>query len=262
VSGPAGNRWGIAFGFWSIESLLLARDYGFGVDDVVFEWDEFHPKDESAFVPAHAPACNRFGTPGNPAGGQCATITVDRSNLYECEESVEVTVDDPKLPTGQPGCPGGNCVQVMIVTDSDADIFSTSRFTVLKPNAKRYTLPAVAGQPGLYRGTVTFSGASNSPNNVFAQAGTDQQFIVYYVDPNCDGDGDGQAGEPLFDNLDGDGVPFASDNCPLIYSPAPQADADFDGVGDLCDNCVSIVNPGRQDADADGVGAACDFDDG
>jgi len=260
VSGPAGNRWGIAFGFWSIESLSLARDYGFGIDDVVFEWDEFHPKDESAFVPAHTPACSRFGTPGNPAGGQCATITVDRTSLYECEESVEVTVDDPKLPAGQPGCPGGNCVQVMIVTDSDADIFSTSRFSVLKPNAKRYTLPAVEGQPGLYRGSVTFSGTSNSPNNVFAQAGTDQQFIVYYLDPNCDGDGDGQAGEALFDNLDGDGVNSAADNCALIYNPT-QADADGDGIGDLCDNCVSIANPGQQDADADGVGDACDFDD-
>ena len=253
-AGPGGNRWGIAFGFWAIESLASPTDYGFGVDDVVFEWDEFHPLDESAFVnPAHAPACSRFGTPGNPAGGQCATITTDRTNLYQCEESVEVTVDDPKLPAGTPS------VQVMIVTDSDSDTFSTSRFTVLKPNAKRYTLPAVAGQTGLFRANVPISGIANTANNVFAQAGTDQQFIVYYLDPTCDGDGDGQAGEDLFDNLDGDGV-GANDNCPLIYNPA-QADADFDGVGDLCDNCVTFANPGQEDANGDGVGDACDFDD-
>src|SRR5439155_1250502 len=149
-------------------------------------------------------------------------------------------------------------VQVMIVTDSDSDTFSTSRFTVLKPNAKRYTLPAVAGQTGLFRANVPISGIANTANNVFAQAGTDQQFIVYYLDPTCDGDGDGQAGEDLFDNLDGDGV-GANDNCPLIYNPG-QADGDFDGVGDLCDNCVTFANPGQEDANGDGVGDACDFD--
>ena len=64
----------------------------------------------------------------------------------------------------------------------------------------------------------------------------------------------------MFDNLDGDGVNSATDNCPLIYNPA-QADADVDGIGDLCDNCVNVANPGQQDADADGVGDACEFDD-
>ena len=27
-----------------------------------------------------------------------------------------------------------------------------------------------------------------------------------------------------------------------------------DGVGDLCDNCVDVYNPGQQDADSDGYG--------
>ncbi len=255
--GPAGNRWAIGLGFWSIESAGLVPDYGFAVDDLVFEWDEFHPLDESAFSPAHTPACSRFGTPGNPAGGQCATITVDRTQLYECEESVEITVADPKLPLA-------SSVQVMIVTDSDADLFSTDRFTVLKPNAKRYTLPAVQGQAGLFKGNVTFSGAANTPNNVFTTPAVDTQFIVYYIDPTCDGDRDGQAGESLFDNLDGDGIPNGTitvDNCPLIYNPL-QEDADGDGVGNLCDNCVNVANPGQEETGTpDGVGDACEFDD-
>jgi len=253
--GPSvGNRWAIALGFSSNESAALLTDYGFGVDDVVFEWDEFHPLDESSFNPAHMPACSRFGTPGNPAGGQCATIAVDRTNLYECEESVQISVVDPKLPGGTPS------VQVMIVTESDADLFSTARFTVLKPNAKRYTLPAVSGQPGLFRSNVVFSGTSNTPDNVFVVPGNDRQFIVYYLDPNCDGDHDGQAGESQFDNLDGDGVNTAVDDCPLIYNPL-QEDGDGDGIGNLCDNCVNVANPGQEDANADGVGDACELDD-
>jgi hypothetical protein len=255
--GPAGNRWQLGLGFFSIENTSGLTDYGFGVDDVVFEWDEHHPKDETAAPPAGfggQAACDRFNGPGQPAGGQCATITVDRALLYECEEALEITVVDPKLPSDTPS------IEVAVVTESDSIRFATIRFSVLQPNAKRYTLPAVSGSPGLFRGTVTFSGSSDNPNNVFANPATDSQFIVYYVDPGCDGDADGVAGEKDFDNIDGDGVAFDMDNCPFTYNPG-QEDADGDGVGDLCDNCPLVPNSSQADANADDVGDACEFDD-
>ncbi|HEV8699781.1 MAG TPA: thrombospondin type 3 repeat-containing protein, partial [Candidatus Polarisedimenticolia bacterium] len=253
-----GNRWEIGIGFYSTESTGLIADYGFGVDDVVFEWDEFHPVDESAFVPAHTPACSRFGTPGNPAGGQCGTLTVDRTDVYECDEAVTVEVFDAKVA-------GAPSVQVMIVTDSDSVQFATIRFSVLTPNAKRYTLLAVPGQPGLFRASIPFSTVSNNSTNVFTNPGTDGQFIAYYLDTGCDGDRDGQVNESQFDNLDGDGVNASVDNCPFTYNPpvaGVQPDADGDGVGDLCDNCVNNANPTQADVGSnDGVGDACDFDD-
>ena len=36
-------------------------------------------------------------------------------------------------------------------------------------------------------------------------------------------------------DYDGDGVLDAADNCPYVYNPAPQADHDDDGAGDVCD---------------------------
>jgi len=178
---------------------------------------------------------------------------VDRTSLYECDESVEITVFDPKKPADP-------SVQVAVVTDSDSVLFITNRFSVQEPTTKRYTLNAVPGTNGLFKGNVTFSTTANNSTHAFTNPGTDSVFSVYYIDPLCDADGDGQAGEDLFDNFDGDGIALAADNCPLIYNPL-QEDGDHDGVGDLCDNCLTVPNSNQADANADGVGDACDFDD-
>lgn len=72
-------------------------------------------------------------------------------------------------------------------------------------------------------------------------------------------------------DADGDGVPVASDNCPLI-SNASQTDTNNDGFGDACqtgdddgdsiadylDNCPSDSNTNQSDSDSDGLGDACD----
>ncbi len=92
-----------------------------------------------------------------------------------------------------------------------------------------------------------------------------------------DGDGAGDACDPV-DNRDpdGDGV-FASDNCPLSPNP-DQADANLDGIGNECDpayaldldndgvlipddNCPAVSNPDQADGDTDGIGDSCDLVD-
>jgi len=52
-------------------------------------------------------------------------------------------------------------------------------------------------------------------------------------------------------------------NCPnKDFLPYYNIDTDNDKVPDLCDNCVTIKNPGQEDFDEDSIGNACDFDGG
>ncbi|NQT78082.1 MAG: thrombospondin type 3 repeat-containing protein [Bacteroidetes bacterium] len=67
--------------------------------------------------------------------------------------------------------------------------------------------------------------------------------ICNTVDDDCDG-----VANNGFTDLDGDQVPDCLDD-----------DIDGDGVLNASDNCEFIYNPGQEDADSDGIGDACDF---
>jgi thrombospondin type 3 repeat protein len=62
--------------------------------------------------------------------------------------------------------------------------------------------------------------------------------VVEDVAPTPTPNPDIGGGEPGRDD-DGDGIPNATDNCPVVYNPGQQ-DGDGDGIGDLCD-----LLPGR-----------------
>lgn len=58
-------------------------------------------------------------------------------------------------------------------------------------------------------------------------------------------------------DLDADGIPDDTDNCPVVYNP-DQGDTDGDGVGDVCDICPDAANADQLDSDGDLFGDACD----
>lgn len=74
------------------------------------------------------------------------------------------------------------------------------------------------------------------------------------IEPGPDGGGSG-SGKP--GDVDGDGVPDATDNCPNV-SNLDQHNEDGDKFGDLCDPCPQIKDDVGADADHDGIGDLCD----
>ncbi|HUD71821.1 MAG TPA: S8 family serine peptidase, partial [Dongiaceae bacterium] len=153
LPGPAGTRWQIGIGFWAIESTTGDTDYGATIDDPVFEWLEWHPEDEAAL--GRPPACSRFGGVGQPAGGQCATLVVDRSTLYECAGPFVVTVFDAKcrvVGAGATTSLGGACTTNAACGTggvcSAALPSLTAQVVSASDPGKTVTLLPIAGSPG------------------------------------------------------------------------------------------------------------------
>jgi hypothetical protein len=68
---------------------------------------------------------------------------------------------------------------------------------------------------------------------------------------------DGSPGIDANNDIDGDGVPNATDNCAAIAN-ADQGNEDGDKFGDVCDPCPPVGDDNPPDTDGDGVADACD----
>jgi Thrombospondin type 3 repeat len=72
-----------------------------------------------------------------------------------------------------------------------------------------------------------------------------------------DGGGGGAEADAPSDDIDGDGVKNAADNCPKVGNP-DQANDDGDAFGDACDPCPPFPDGVVVDPDGDGVSGLCD----
>jgi len=149
------------------------------------------------------------------------------------------------------------------------------QYSAMMPPLKTKDALLVNPAPGryaVYDGNGYMTNPSNPDDiNIGDTVGGMLRFLQVGAAPSTDSDEDG-----VFDSVD---------NCPADINPG-QEDADFDGIGDVCDawpndpdndvdndgvsgeldNCPVVANPAdlltglQADADSDGIGDACDDD--
>jgi hypothetical protein len=149
--GDAGNRFQIGMSFLLVEQVPGAGDgdLGITVDDVVFEWDETHPVAEATA------ACDRIGIGGPTeiaAGCRCPILSVDRTNLYDCNETVAITVDDSRFAAG------ATCD---VTGTGGVDTILINVWSNPSPSGQSVHLTETGATTGIFKGTVPVSGIFN-----------------------------------------------------------------------------------------------------
>ncbi|MDH3947674.1 MAG: thrombospondin type 3 repeat-containing protein [Gammaproteobacteria bacterium] len=180
-------------------------------------------------------------------------------------------------------CSGGCSQPSPSLAAGDWRFASDAEFS-LRPPASKFASPGWSEPPN----SACYADHAGSPCLCAAQ------FFDPFFD-HCDGNDlvaekvtnvyNGETWDMLFvrngqlADIDGDGVPDETDNCPAAHNP-DQSNSDGDVAGDACDgcpldpvndvdgdgvcgevdNCPLADNPGQEDTDNDGIGDACNTD--
>jgi hypothetical protein len=242
IYGPAGTTWQTEVAFYVQEpegDEAPGQSYGLGIDDMVIEWKEFHPVDQSG------DSCDPGANPDFQ--GQCARVSLGVAfNTNDGDGEVPVSVKDFNAATTENAvdCNGdGNTNEVEVQAYSEAErIPETFCLERSGPGSSEYV--------GSVRTTTRIRKENDGLVYLAFNANDTPSITVRYFDKNDGVNGfgpgdDGQPGVAGFDD-DGDGV---TDNdtelCPTESSLAPGRTPHEPGTAARYsdDDCGCLTNP-------------------
>ncbi len=242
VWGPTGQSWAGELGFHVFEPLgenTTQPAYGMGIDDMVIEWIETKPIDDTAAV------CN---TGTNPDfDGQCASLALGVAfNTNDGDGAIPVTVVDKNAATtaNAVDCNGdGTAAEIEIRAYSEAE--RTPEIFCLEP-----TSPGSAQYKGLIRTTTRIRTPGDKLVYLAWNGGDTPSIVAQYIDKDdgvhsTNNGPDGQPGIAGFDD-DGDGtIDNPEELCPVRTNLAPGRKPHLPGQPALFsdDECGCVDNP-------------------
>ncbi|XXF74962.1 lamin tail domain-containing protein [Myxococcaceae bacterium GXIMD 01537] len=230
---------------------------------------------------------------GSLAQGKVADIAIFRLNSFASSPHRAVIAANPEdvvltLRGGKALYGDANVITGLGAANCDTlDVCGVSHMVCLKGETNE-TLAALTTAAGASTYKLFYCGGapSNEPVCAPERKATDSRW------PGSVNGSTSYTGGATASDIDGDGIPDATDNCPNIFNPTRpmdngvQRDSDGDGKGDACDtcpfdatgtckpfdpndtdgdgignvtdNCPNVSNPDQADSDGDGKGNACD----
>jgi hypothetical protein len=230
------------------------------------------------FVSAAVAAVGGLFAPGVPDVRPFITM----AEVDQATGAVNVLIQPITDPSVMPALLAGSPFQVTLLIDRGAGVATTEVVVGSSVASASLTLTIVTPSDPLPYQTIGFNNLNSYGPTIYSTvpdtASVDLDSIEVRLDSGPDGDGDGIPDAtdscPLdaANDADGDGVCEVDDNCDTAAN-SNQEDLDGDHVGDACDadidgdgvlngsdNCPFDVNPTQADSDGDGAGNACDAD--
>jgi hypothetical protein len=237
--GPVGSSWQAEIGFLVLEPEgdPALDGYGMTVDEVVVEWLEARPIDQTEDkCGINAPAPEEFE-------GRCARVMLaEENNTFAGDRRLEVSVLDPEPAGNEVTCPSG------------ARGVEVTAFSEAEPQGETLCLEETSAGGTHFAGLVQTTTKIQAPDDGLVYTDFNglvtPTLTVRYVDKNdgvhaTDNGPDGQPGIAGFDD-DGDGTTDEADElCPTTSQLAPGRSPHLAGQPSRYsdDNCGCLDNP-------------------